>query len=314
VKFLVAGELNPDLIMRDCRIFPALGKEVQVEDLELSLGSSSAICAAGLAHLGNSVTFASIVGDDFYGEFCTDALRREGVDVSQVQRRRDWKTGLTVSITSHGERALVTYPGAIAALTGEDLPDHLFAGYDHLHVSSWFLQDALRPGLKNRFAAARSAGLTTSLDCGYDPSETWSQDLLDTLSEVDVFLPNESEILGITGAGTVEEGIRKLENERLLLVVKLGAEGCLASHRGEIFRASAWPVQVVDTTGAGDSFDAGFLHAWKRADPISDCLHFAAVCGSLSTRGVGGTAAQPDEAEAQRCIAAHRSSSAASSK
>jgi sugar/nucleoside kinase (ribokinase family) len=304
VKFLVAGELNPDLIMRDCRIFPALGKEVQVEDLELSLGSSSAICAAGLAHLGNSVTFASIVGDDFYGEFCTDALRREGVDVSQVQRRRDWKTGLTVSITAHGERALVTYPGAIAALTGEDLPDSLFAGYDHLHVSSWFLQDRLRPDLKNRFAAARRAGLTTSLDCGYDPSETWSQDLLDTLSEVDVFLPNESEILGITGAGTVEEGIRKLENGRLLLVVKLGAEGCLARHRGETFRAPAWPVQVVDTTGAGDSFNAGFLHAWKRGETISDCLHFAAVCGSLSTRGVGGTTAQPDEAEAKRCLLA----------
>jgi len=304
VKFLVAGELNPDLIMRDCRIFPALGKEVQVEDLELSLGSSSAICAAGLAHLGNSVTFASIVGDDFYGEFCTEALRREGVDVGQVQRRSDWKTGLTVSITAHGERALVTYPGAIAALTGEDLPDSLFAGYDHLHVSSWFLQDGLRPGLKKRFAAARRAGLTTSLDCGYDPSETWSQHLLDTLSEVDVFLPNESEILGITGADTVEEGIRKLENDRLLLVVKVGAEGCLARHRGETFRAPAWPVQVVDTTGAGDSFNAGFLHAWKRGETISDCLHFAAVCGSLSTRGVGGTTAQPDAAEAKRCLLA----------
>jgi sugar/nucleoside kinase (ribokinase family) len=250
------------------------------------------------------VTFASIVGDDFNGEFCVNALRREGVDISKVQRRADLKTGLTVSITSHGERALVTYPGAIAALAAEDLPNHLLAGYDHLHVSSWFLQDALRPGLKNRFAAAHRAGLTTSLDCGYDPSETWSQDLFDVLSEVDVFLPNESEVLGITGCRTVEEGIRKLENDRLLLVVKLGAEGCLARHRGESFRAPSYPVQVVDTTGAGDSFNAGFLHAWKLGEPISDCLHFAAVCGSLSTRGIGGTAAQPDEAEARRCLPA----------
>jgi sugar/nucleoside kinase (ribokinase family) len=302
VKFLVAGELNPDLIMGDCRIFPALGKEVQVEDLELRLGSSSAICAAGLARLGNSVTFASIVGNDFYGEFCVDALRREGVDVSQVQRRAELKTGLTVSITTGGERALVTYPGAIAALTSEDLPDDVFAGYDHFHVSSWFLQDGLRPGLKNRFAAARRAGLTTSLDCGYDPSETWSQHLTDTLSEVDVFLPNESEILGITGCDTVDEAIRKIEDDRLLLVVKLGSEGCRARYRGETLRAPAYPVQVVDTTGAGDSFNAGFLHAWRRGEPISDCLRFAAVCGSLSTRGIGGTAAQPDEAEAQRCL------------
>lgn len=307
MKFLVAGELNPDLIMGDCRIFPALGKEVQVDDLELRLGSSSAICAAGLARLGNSVTFASTVGDDFYGEFCTDALRREGVDVSQVARRANLKTGLTVSITAGGERALVTYPGAIAALTGEDLPDSSFPGYDHFHVSSWFLQDGLRPALKSRYAAARRAGLTTSLDCGYDPSEMWSQDLLDTLSEVDVFLPNESEILGITGASSVEEGVRRLENDRLLLVVKLGPEGCLARYRGESFRAPAWPVQVVDTTGAGDSFNAGFLHAWKRGEPVSDCLHFAAVCGSLSTRGVGGTTAQADEAETRRCLLAFSS-------
>jgi sugar/nucleoside kinase (ribokinase family) len=304
VKVLVAGELNPDLIMRDCRIFPALGKEVQVNDLELSLGSSSAICAVGLARLGNSVTFASIVGDDFYGEFCIDALRSGGVDVSQVARRADLKTGLTVSITSHSDRALVTYPGAIAALTGEDLPDSLLAGYDHFHVSSWFLQDGLRPGLKSRFAAARRAGITTSLDCGYDPAETWSQDLLDTLSEVDVFLPNESEVLGITGCRTVDEGIRRLGNDRLVLVVKLGGEGCLAQYRGETFRAPAYPVQVADTTGAGDSFNAGFLHAWKRGEAISDCLHFAAVCGSLSTRGIGGTTAQADEAEARRCLLA----------
>jgi sugar/nucleoside kinase (ribokinase family) len=304
VKFLVAGELNPDLIMRDCSVFPALGKEVQVDDLELSLGSSSAICAAGLARLGNSVTFASIVGNDFYGEFCVDALRRAGVDVSQVSRRADLKTGITVSITSRGERALVTYPGAIAALRGDDLPDSSFAGYDHIHVSSWFLQDQLRPGLKSRFAAARGAGMTTSLDCGYDPTETWSQDLVETLSEVDVFLPNESEVLGITGCPTVADGIRKLENDRLLLVVKLGGDGCIARYRGETFRASAYPVQVVDTTGAGDSFNAGFLHAWKRGEPISDCLHFATVCGSLSTRAIGGTTAQPDEAEARRCLVA----------
>jgi sugar/nucleoside kinase (ribokinase family) len=311
VKVLVAGELNPDLIMRDCRIFPALGKEVQVDDLELSLGSSSAICAVGLARLGDSVGFASLVGNDFYGEFCIEILRREGIDVSQVLRRADLKTGITVSITAHGDRALVTYPGAISALAGEDLPDRLLAGYDHVHVSSWFLQDGLRPGLKNRFAAARRAGVTTSLDCGYDPRETWSQDLVDTLSEVDVFLPNESEVLGITGCSTVEEGIRKLEDDHLLLVVKLGAEGCLARYRGESFHAPAYPVQVVDTTGAGDSFNAGFLHAWKREEPLSDCLHFAAVCGSLSTRGIGGTATQPDEAEVQRCLPAQRNSTAA---
>jgi sugar/nucleoside kinase (ribokinase family) len=243
-----------------------------------------------------------VVGADFYGDYCLDMLRRTGVDVSGVLRRAELKTGITVSITSKGDRALVTYPGAIAALRAEDLPDELFQGHHHFHVSAWFLQDGLRPGLKERFAAARRAGLTTSLDCGDDPSGNWSPDLLQTLAEVDVFLPNESEILAVTGCQTVGEGIRKLDDGRLLVVVKLGAGGCLASDRGEPVHVPAFPVEVADTTGAGDSFNAGFLHAWMRGEPIGDCLSFASACGGLSTRGMGGTATQPDEEEVRRFL------------
>jgi sugar/nucleoside kinase (ribokinase family) len=299
VKILIAGELNPDLILRNYRMFPELGKEVLVEDVELTLGSSSAICAVGLARLGDSVTFAATVGADPYGDFCAEALQRAGVDVSLVQRRSDLKTGITVSITSARDRALVTYPGAIAALRAEDLPDSVFAGQRHFHASAWFLQDALRPGLKDRFAAARRAGLSTSLDAGYDPTGQWSQDLLDTLAEVDVFLPNKVEIQGITGSRDVEEGLRKLENGHTLVVGKLGEQGCIAWHGREWIRVGAFPVEVVDTTGAGDSFNAGFLHTWLRGERLPDCLRFAAACGALSTRGLGGTATQASEEEVQ---------------
>jgi sugar/nucleoside kinase (ribokinase family) len=298
VKILVAGELNPDLILGNCAAFPAPGKEVWVDDLDLTLGSSSAICAVGLARLGDSVTFASRVGADAYGDFCIDALRSSGVDASLVERRSELKTGITVSITSTADRALVTYPGAIAALRAEDLPDQVFTGYDHFHVSSWFLQDGLRPGLKERFAAARRAGLTTSLDPGYDPSEQWSPKLLDVLAEVDVFLPNEVEIRGIAGCADLEAGMRELDNGNLLVVGKLGAEGCAARYRGGMIRMAALPVEVVDTTGAGDSFNAGFLHAWLRKQKLSECLRFASACGALSTRGLGGTATQATEKEA----------------
>jgi sugar/nucleoside kinase (ribokinase family) len=310
VKLLIAGELNPDLILRNCPIFPQFGKEVLVEDLDLTLGSSSAICAAGLARLGDSVTFAATVGADAYGDFCSDALRRAGVDVSLVLRRADLKTGITVSITSARDRALVTYPGAIAALRADDLPDVVFPGHDHFHVSSWYLQDGLRAGLKGRFAAAHRAGLTTSLDTGYDPSEQWSREmLLETLTQVDVFLPNEVEIQGITGYTDVEAGIRSLDDGRLLVVGKLGAAGCLARHRGVSVRMPACPVEVVDTTGAGDSFNAGFLHTWLRGDPLADCLRFAAACGALSTRGLGGTATQASEQDVRNYFESHTSES-----
>jgi len=299
MKILVAGEINPDLIMRNSQTFPEPGKEVLVEDLLLTLGSSSAICAAGLARLGNQVTMAGNVGADTYGDFSIAALVRLGVDVSLVNRRPDLKTGITVSITSSRDRALVTYLGAISSLSPEDLPLRVFAPFRHFHVSSYFLQDLLRPGLKNLFAQLRGQGLTTSLDTGYDPSEKWSRDLIDTLTEVDVFLPNETEIRRITGCEQVEEGLQALENGHTLVVGKLGAEGCIMRHQGQWIRAAAFPVEVVDTTGAGDSFNAGFLHTWLRGRPLPDCLHFAAACGALSTRGLGGTTTQATEEEAE---------------
>jgi sugar/nucleoside kinase (ribokinase family) len=299
MKILIAGELNPDLILRDYRLFPQLGKEVLVEDLVWTLGSSSAICAVGLARLGDKVTFAANVGADTNGDYCLGLLESEGIDVSLVNRRKDLKTGITVSITSSQDRALVTYSGAISSLRAEDLPRDVFAGFRHFHVSSYFLQDALRPGLKNLFAEARRQGLTTSLDTGYDPSEQWSADVIDTLHEVDVFLPSESEIQGITGCRDLVDGLRSLDNGHTLVIGKLGSEGCITSHGGTETRVDAFPVQVVDTTGAGDSFDAGFLHAWLKGYPLHDCMRFGAACGALSTRGLGGIATQPTEQEAE---------------
>jgi sugar/nucleoside kinase (ribokinase family) len=294
---LVAGELNPDLILQNYNQFPEPGKEVLVEDAELTMGGSSAICAMGLARLGNRVTYAGVVGCDAYGTYCVDTLQRAGIDISRVSRRSDLKTGITVSITSSQDRALVTYLGAIAALRPEDLPDEIFQDQDHFHVSSYYLQESLRPGVRDRFAAARRAGVTTSLDPGYDPAETWASDIWDTLAEVDVFLPNEVEIQRITGCRDVEKGLRKLDNGRTLVIAKLGAQGCAVLQEGRWMRIAAFQVKVVDSTGAGDSFNAGFLHAWRRGDPLKSCMRFAAACGALSMRGLGGVATQPTENE-----------------
>jgi sugar/nucleoside kinase (ribokinase family) len=304
MRILIPGELNPDLILRDYQFFPQPGKEVLVNDLELTLGSSSAICAVGLARLGDSVVFVGNVGADLYGDFCVDILKREGIDVSYVRRRPDVKTGITVSVTSPQDRALITYPGAIPSLTPEDVPAD-FASCGHFHVSSYFLQDGLRGGLRALLAAARRAGLTTSLDTGWDPREEWTRDLIPALEEVDVFLPNEAEIQGITGCRDVVRGIEALDNGHTLVVAKLGAEGCITRDQGRWIRVGAYPIQVVDTTGAGDSFVAGFLHAWLRRRPIDECLSFATACGALSTRGVGGTTAQASSAEVERYLHAH---------
>jgi sugar/nucleoside kinase (ribokinase family) len=190
MQFLVIGELNPDLVLGPYRSFPGLGKEVIAEDLNLTLGSASAICAAGLARLGNAVRFAGKVGADQWGDFCTGLLSGAGIDVSHVKRDSGSKTGLTVSLTCSADRALVTYLGAIRSFCAADLDSSVMDDCTHLHISSYYLQDGLRPDCRWLFAEAHARGLTTSLDPGFDPAERWDGGLLEVLQEVDVFFPN----------------------------------------------------------------------------------------------------------------------------
>jgi sugar/nucleoside kinase (ribokinase family) len=302
-RVLVAGELNVDLILQGYQTFPVPGKEVLVDDFVVTLGSASAICAMGLARLGTPVAFLSVVGADPWGGYCVETLRAAGIDVSRVLTNPGLKTGVTVSLTSpHCDRALVSYLGSIAALEEEAIADAAFAGFDHLHVSSYFLQQKLRPRCARLFARARAAGLSTSLDPGFDPSERWGEDLLDTLREVDLFFPNELELRGITGASDTREGLARLENGRTQSVAKLGRRGAVSLVDGTLLEVAAFPVEPVDTTGAGDSFDAGFLHAWLSGSPLAECLRWGCACGSLSTRGSGGTDHQAGRGEVERLL------------
>ena len=167
-RVLCAGEINVDLVLQGYTEFPVPGKEVLVQDFAMVLGSATAIMAMGLARLGTPVSFVGRVGDDVWGRYCLEDMGRRGIDLSRVVRGGGLKTGVTVSITSPSDRALVTYLGAISALTGADVPDAAMAGLDHLHASSFFFQDGLRPDFPDLFARARRAGLTTSLDTGFD--------------------------------------------------------------------------------------------------------------------------------------------------
>ena len=269
------------------------------------LGSASAICAMGLARLGTPVTFFGKVGDDPTGHFCMNAMRERGIDLDRVVVDPKLKTGVTVAITSPVDRALVSFLGSIAALGEKDVPRALFQAADHLHVSSYYLQEALRPGVATLFREAHAAGLTTSLDPGFDPSERWEPDMLETLRHTDVFFPNEVELRALTRRDDPEEAVRSIQRGSTRVVAKLGAAGAMAlDDEGRLIRVPAPAVEVTDTTGAGDSFDAGFLHAWLGGAGLADCLRLGTACGALSTRGLGGTARQADLTEARALLAA----------
>lgn len=303
VRILVVGEINVDFVFKGCHALPAPGKEVLADDFVMTPGSSSMICAMGLARLGNQISFHGVLGADASGAFCLKAMRDAGIDVSSLQPSHALRTGVTASLSTPQDRALVTFAGAMAELRAEDIGDAQLASATHLHISSYYLQKGLRPGCRDLFARATSAGLTTSLDPGFDPAQQWGDDLIETLREVDVFLPNEQELLAITACNDLQAALRLVQNGRTHTVVKRGRQGCTSLHKEQWLNVPAYPVKAIDTTGAGDSFDAGFLHAWLRQMPWLDCMRWGSACGSLSTRGVGGTTRQATASEALALMA-----------
>jgi sugar/nucleoside kinase (ribokinase family) len=302
VDVLVLGEINPDVIVRGADPQPQFGQvERLVDTIDLVVGSSSAIFACGAARLGLRIAFVGVVGDDAMGRFMLDAMRTCGVDVSACRVDETVPTGASVILVGDADRAILTAAGTVPLLRDADVPAALLDRARHLHVGSMFLLDALRPRLAERFTAARRAGISTSLDCNWDPRGTWDGGLRQILGQTDIFLPNSAEAKRITGRDAVEDAALALAAAGPRVVaVKCGADGALSAEQdGTITRVPAIAVDVVDTTGAGDSFDAGFLAAWLAGRPIRDCLVVGVACGSLSARGIGGTVAQPTLAEAE---------------
>jgi len=298
-RILVIGEINVDFVFKGCHAFPAPGHEVLAEDFLMTPGSSSMICAMGLARLGNAVMFHGLLGADASGAFCMQALRDAGIDVSTLSPDPALRTGVTVSLSTRQDRALVTFPGAMSELRADEIVDEWLQSAGHLHISSYYLQNGLREDCLELFARAKRAGLSTSLDPGFDPAQQWGMDLLETLNEVDIFLPNEKELLAITGCSDLHPALRFVQNGRTRTVVKRGQLGCTSLQGEQWLDVPAYAIDAVDTTGAGDSFDAGFLHAWLRDMPWLDCMRWGSACGSLSTRGIGGTTRQATADEAQ---------------
>jgi sugar/nucleoside kinase (ribokinase family) len=294
---LVAGELNPDAIVQ------AEGLEVEFGQVErivdrgaLTVGASGAIVACGAARLGMRTAYVGVVGDDASGSFMLDALRRRGVDVDGCRVEPGQPTGLTVVLSTGEDRAMLTSPGAMSLLTAEDVTDDMLAAAEHLHVSSPYLQSGLRNGLGELFERAHRAGASTSLDPGWDPSESWS--LERALAATDVFLPNAAEACRLAGVQHPAAALTALADRIDTVVVKLGANGAIARGGDETASAAAPQVPTVDNTGAGDSFAAGFLFGLSSGRSLEDALRLGVACGSLSTRRLGGVDAQPHLAEA----------------
>lgn len=289
---LVVGELNVDIILDKIDGFPEVGKEKLSENLNVTLGSSSAIFASNLSTLGANVAMLGKTGKDNFAQLIKKYLAKRGVNTDLVLSSKKLSTGATIVLNYEMDRAMVTYPGAMEHLSADEVSNEILSQAKHLHVSSVFLQPALKKGLIPLFQRAKNLGLTTSLDPQWDPAEKWDLNLKELLPFVDIFLPNRKELAFLTDCETIEQGINKLKGFGNILAIKDGENGAVLYHQGKITKKAAFLNQKVeDCIGAGDSFDAGFISCFIKGKSPEICLEFANLTGAVNTTKPGGTTA-----------------------
>jgi sugar/nucleoside kinase (ribokinase family) len=271
---LCAGRFYCDLVFADAPRLPTFGTEVFAPSLSLHAGGGAFITAANLAALGHRVTQFSCLPATPFDTTALTEMARHGVDATACQRAiAGVDPQITVAIASEGDRAFITRNAgpAIPELGSVNLAD-----YSHLHIGELrTLQD--HPGL---LTAARTAGITVSLDCAWQ--DEFDPDVADLIAKVDVFLPNESEAAALSAIGIPQACAP-------LTVIKCGEDGSrVHDGNGWVHAAITKPVTVLDATGAGDAFNAGFLTCWLEGAPLQDCLAKGNACGAAAVQFIGG--------------------------
>jgi sugar/nucleoside kinase (ribokinase family) len=289
---LVVGELNVDIILDSICGFPEVGKEILAKDLNMTLGSSSAIFASNLSVMGAKVAFVGMVGKDGFSDFVKESLIAKMVNTDGIISSDAYKTGLTMVMNYGTDRANVTFPGAMEHLFEKDIGTDTLNQAKHLHVSSIFLQTGLKGDVVALFRKAKELGLTTSMDPQWDPSEEWDLNLPELLPYIDVFLPNTVEICQLTGCGDINSALDKIRPYANIVVVKDGDNGAhLWDGQKLITKPAHFNDNIVDCIGAGDSFDAGFISQFIQGRDLEYCLRVGNISGAINTTESGGTGA-----------------------
>jgi sugar/nucleoside kinase (ribokinase family) len=295
---VVVGGTFSEFVFAGLSGWPNPGEEVFAPTMHREIGGAP-ITACGLARLGRKVALLTCIGSEDYDAFAK-RLDSCGVDPSLVYRSTG--TAVTVSLSTSQDRSFLTWPGANRdlpiLLDREDVREKLMQS-THIHVA--MMPDHLQA--QSLFGQLREAGCSLSFDVGWDPA--WLQDAntVQVLRQTDFFLPNEKEAETISGKSRPAGMLRWFAEAGLpCAVVKRGGCGSVMIHGGKFYEEPSIAVDVVDTTGAGDCFDAGFLHSMLAGDAPQDWLRLGNRCGALSTRALGGIDAFPTLQELEEIV------------
>jgi len=289
---LVVGELNVDIILNNIQGFPEIGKEIIADELNITLGSSSAIFASNLSSLGSKVAFIGKIGKDNFADLIKTSLQDKKVNSNFIISSSIYKTGLTMVMNYDMDRANVTFPGAMEHLLESEITDDILSQSKHLHLSSVFLQTGLIKDISKLFQRAKKLGLTTSMDPQWDPTENWELNLPELLPYIDIFLPNTVEFENMTKTKSIQSGLEKVKSYSNIIVIKDGENGAYLWDGETLTSRPAYlNSNVQDCIGAGDSFDAGFINEYIKGRDLIRCLEVGNVTGAINTTASGGTGA-----------------------
>jgi sugar/nucleoside kinase (ribokinase family) len=309
----LVADMCVDLIVRG-NVRPRFHQVEQlVADYELDVGGSGNIFACQIAKLGLRAKVIGRLGEDTFGAHLLRLLAQEGVDTSAIKVEPHLKTGLGVTLVEPDDRAILTFVGSINAATAADLPAHPGRCCTHWHIASYYLLAQLRQAWPEYLRRAKQQGVTTSLDPNWDPEEKWTG-VEDLFGLVDVFLPNDAELLAITGEKDMLTAARGVAREGTLVVVKRGENGALAVSKNdvvELARSQIPPIAgIIDSVGAGDNFDAGFLSCWMKGRTLADCLTNGHRCAASSLTRLGGRQGQVIDRQLFQAVGGNREQSA----
>jgi sugar/nucleoside kinase (ribokinase family) len=287
---LFVGDINVDLIFGGLASEPLLDREITCTRFEQTMGSTAVITAVHYAQMGGRAGVCGLCGRDRWGDYMVREMAAHGLDTTLVERSEAVATGVTVNLNHGNSRTQVTFPGAIAQFDGAPLlqPEYL-TSWNHLHFSGVYQQTALLPRLSQILQSAKEAGMTVSLDTQWDQTERWNG-LWSWAPYVDVLFVNEDEALSITQTADGDHALNRLAARFGVVAMKLGARGARACSGTESVYVPAPDVPVVDTTGAGDAFAAGFLYEYIHGvRELRTAVETGVTVGAFACTHAGGT-------------------------
>jgi ribokinase len=282
------GDINVDILTSNITDYPPKDAQIILEDLHLTSGGCAANFAKASAVLGRKTRLIARIGDDLFGTMVRKSLGSiDDLDLCLISGGR---TAVTLAITFKDKsRSFLTFPGANSEFSVKDIDYELIEG-KYVHIASFFLQ-GLRADTKKILDYAHGKGMTASFDTGFDPLGWSKADVAlvrKTLKDVDIFFPNLAEAQAITKTKKVEEVIEELLSlGPSIVALKMGSKGAWIASKDEKIFIPAFRVKAIDTTGAGDVFAAGFVHAHSRGWDQKKCGMFASAAAALKTQGYG---------------------------